>query len=156
MDIIENMSFEEFRKAFISETLPHVVRHKPEENKVNNSPFDKPNRIYRLVTGVYYNYIEWAYNNRGLLRYMDETGLFHKSNYWMEMYTWVDQKLEEICAYHNDSHVVDIDPAISDMEDYFSELFWNSRKESSDTDDDSVDTAFEEQTDDFNIIDSWV
>jgi len=67
-----DMNYEEFSRRLIHDQLPVIQDRMPLP------------RIVRETTGMYSSYVEWAYNNRNLLNYVEPKQLYDLSPFGIQ------------------------------------------------------------------------
>lgn len=87
MNIIMNMTFEQFTIALENFILPRFIIKENYKNPDLNMPLN----LFRDVNDSHANYNEWAYNRRDRLAFMTQEELYESSPYSA---SWIDRNLQ--------------------------------------------------------------
>ena len=179
MPDFENMSYHDFLEFLKRPILPYsiydITKEKHESKLEEVLPFTTkdiknpaddltPPKLYRMVTGLYFSYIDWAYNNRNLLYEISEPELFKMSNYSGESYAWVDDMLENKYGnniqfqnnHSQDSADIYSSAATALLWDALDEMYWEEHL-NQEQPTPTLDTqTFGGDIQEFNLLDQWI
>lgn len=101
---IMSMTYEEFKHAILTDTLPVVIPIKKENKEKNEFSSKSKPLLLRDTNNHHSNYIEWAYSHRDGLKHIDINELFISSPYSFipKKYIDMDEYLEEMYEKEND------------------------------------------------------